>query len=345
MELIVTGTSAVNFYRTPPALRACYPPLPISESPSQRRLLATCPAVEDLVKTPLHLLVSDINKRTHAKNLKQHLWAGPLDQGFVQFDDVLNKITTPEMTLLIMARELSRAKLALLMYEFVGTYATFDTNSRSSLLLDHAKSRLSNSTHEGWVQTIDSSGKPTNLWQRPPLTSIEKLQDFSLHAAKAPGIGKFRQAIEMVVGVTRSPFESKAAMLLGAPRKFGGQGFPIVTNETIRYNENAREFSSNNYAVADLLIRNKKTGKLIDIECQGDIIHASEVAKERDADRALALQAMGIEIVYLSFKQIANFDHFQSFCAHLSKISEHRLYLKSANQMKTERELRQALFA
>lgn len=344
MELIVTGISAVNFYRTPPAVRNQYPPLPISEKPAIRRTVANGAVFEDLLKSPLHLLVTDINNRTHTKNLKQHLWREPLGKGLVCCDDVVNKITSPEMTLLIMARELSLPKLALLMYEFCGTYSTFEPNSRASKVQERATSRLSGVDQEGWHQTIDSAGRPSTLWQRPPLTSIEKLRDFAFQITHTPGIVKFRQAIDLIVGVTRSPFESKAAMLLGGPKKYGGQAFPIVTNEVIHFSENAREFSSSNYAVADILITNKKTGTLIDIECQGDMVHASEFAKERDADRALALQAMGVEIVYLSYKQIANFNHFQSFCAHLAKLSGRRLYPKSAKQMKAERELRNELF-
>lgn len=343
MNDIIAGKTALAFYRVPPRLRKSYPPLPLGTDVGTRRALSKTPIVAELLSSPLFFMVTGEADRTCEANIKQLLWTGPLPVGAVRDDNVVNQITSPEMTLFMLAREVPTSQLALLMYEFCGRYAVYEPRGAAREKLERIDATRGLQS-DGWQRVSDSNGRPSDLWQRDPLTTVDKLWDFAAVTKGAYCHKKFEAALRMVAGEAYSPFEAKAAMLLAAPRCLGGQGLEISMNEDIAFNEDAQLLALIHYATADILIRNQKTGRLIDVECQGDMIHKGDFAAAKDADRMTALQSMGVEVITLSYQQISNYDRFHTFLGHLCNVADIELRDKSEAFVKKERQLRKELF-
>lgn len=286
----------------------------------------------------MHLLVLDQNDRNSAKNFKRHLWSGELPSEAIREIEGSGTFTSPEMTLLLMARWMSAPRLALAMYEFCGSFTVYKMSREFEAQVKQAGTERLN-YQAGWHQVVDSRGAATTLWNRPPLISLERLKEFAALNESAYGGKTFKRAASMVAGVARSPFEAEAALLLSVSRRLGGYGFKIKTNEVIRLTSRARKIYRRDYCEADIYIESPDGTHIVDVECQGAMVHSGEIALVSDANRTTALESMGISVVQITYQDVHSAERMEIVAQHIATKLGVVLSQKTERMLKAEREL------
>lgn len=317
MSDVLCDISAFRYYRTPPQVIALCPPLPALESDPRRRAFKSHPLIREVIGVPAHSLVVNARNRTSTASVKTHLLTEELPFGAIIDTPLDIGITSPLLTLFQMSRRIPETHLIMAMYEFCGWFTIFKPSPFiESLLNKHASSLEAISP--SWKRVCDGNSRPTDLWQRPPLIEVDELQRFANSMRNIRGGKTFSQAAQYVTGVTASPFEVQASMLLGLPRQKGGEGFKeLRNNQRIKLSRAACALSGQANCYADILLEGER-GKALVLECQSKLVHDSKQAVISDFDRATALQQMGYDILLLSYHQITkqgNFDIIRNLIA------------------------------
>lgn len=343
MEKILCNISALRFYRVPPRYLYMMPNLPDFDTPFGRSELRGSPAVSEIFGLPIHALDT---KRSllHSTLVRPHRWDGPLPMGSIRETPHDVSVTSPLLTLLMLAYRFTPIQLAMLLYELVGKFTFFT----STQMLEEACKGLPPAPDwefdGGWKMVRDAKGGPSGLWQRPPLLTMDQVNEFIDRGRGVRGRWKLAQAMRYVTGVTRSPFEACASMLLCAPRRLGGRGFGGVQNNfRIDLSEDARTICGLSYAEGDLTWPATARHPTTIVECQGRMTHSSVEASESDDDRALALENMGIDLVRITYKQISDEDKFELLSSHLGAKLGVRQRPPSGKMVDAEKLLRQSI--
>jgi len=224
------------------------------------------------------------------------------------------------------------------MYELCGKFTVYAPSKELEALLpspDDARK-----LGFGWQRVVDPRGMPSSLWMREPLVEIHELKDFAEDIKGVRGARTFSAAADMVLGVTRSPLEVKAAMLLGLPRTKGGFGFLLETDRVIRLDASARSIVGKDYLVADLYLESSDGTRALDIECQGAVVHSGLGAAISDADRACAIEAMGIGLLYLTENQLRSGHKLELFAELVGDKLGQKLQQRTDRMRRKENELR-----
>lgn len=300
-----------------------------------RMSLRDRPLVSNVLGYPIDTLVLEPTSRTGASLYNPTLWTGELPQGAVIEVEGIGEVTSPELTLFTMARAIPVLELTLAMYEFCGEFSVYKPS-------EEIESELANAPY-GWRRVASARGKGTNLWMRSPLTTIERIRAFADKMNGRRGIRAFSDAAALVSGVVRSPMEAQAALLLSAPRSLGGYGLEVQTNRTIRLSPAARKLAQRDYCIADLYLESPDGTRAVDVECQGAVIHAGETASESDADRTTALESMGLDVVLLSYGQMANRQRFALAVDLIAQKLGIRLRTKTTRMLNAELDLRRRI--
>lgn len=344
MDITLCGWSAFRFYRVPPQILMQYPPLPYAFEDSNHLKIAKSPIVTDLLDTPIHRLAYKPSELGQTKLYQTRLIKGELPFGSVHETDFGFAVTSPAATLLTMARVVSRLRLLMAVYEMVGEFAVFNPCERAENLLSQMIYQGFVRSNEGWNRVMNVDGAGTNLWCREPLLSIDELKAFCDEVSGFHGVKDLRWAADQVTGITASPFEAQASILLGLSRSAGGEGLDIKNNERIRLSPTARRIYPCDACYADIFIEGKGEAPGVVIECQGRSVHASEAAGISDSNRATALMSMGYEVILLTFGQlfdVKSFDAVLDIVAQKSNIPRRK---KTARQLAAQDELRHELF-
>lgn len=332
--------SAFQLLRTPPQVLAAMPMLPNARDDKTRSKLKRHPLVRHITGPVVHLLVTERRKRSSAKCIQSHLASTEIPFGSVRPTDLGINVTPPLFTLLQLAQHLPEERLIMAMYEFCGTFTVFKPSREIEELLTTQPS-----SDFAWERVYGPAGKPSNLWRRDPLISIEELQRFAAATKGMRGNRRFAKAAAAVTGVTASPFEAQMSILLAQSRRKGGEGFPsFQNNQRIPLNPTASMLAGRESCYADLLFPQRSNEKPLIIECQGRIAHDSLGSAVSDSNRVIALQHMGYEVMLVSYEQISRADHFDA----LRKLMANHLGIayraKSKGLRKREGNLRRNIF-
>lgn len=344
MDITLCGASAFRYYRVPPQILCLYPRIPDVFQDSNHLKLANSFVVQDLLRLPLHRVVFDRGASWGNKHYDTHLIEGELPFGSVRETEHGFAVTSPAATLLTLARGVSRLELLMAVYEMTGEFAVFNPCGRAETQLEEAESRGYIRPGAGWRRVVNVDGNGTSLWSRPPLLEVADLKSFCDEVPGFHGVKNLRWAAERVTGVTASPFEAQASMLLGLPRSVGGEGLPIGNNQRIRLSPTARRIYPHGSCSVDILIEGKGDELGVVIECQGRSVHASEAAGISDSDRATALMSMGYEVILATFDQFfdaVSFDILLDIIAEKTNCPRRK---KTARQLVAQAELRRSLF-
>lgn len=339
MELVYTGRTALDFYRTPPRVMQALPYLSCDPSHAERSHFTSNATLKALTNFPVHVVDFDRNDSSPSINIKHHLVTGEMPSGHVWSDDVLGHVTSPLFTLLMLAREVSTIKLAMLMYEFCGGYSVYSPTESAKGLLELMENDGRFSEFDGWRKVGGAARFKSQLWMRKPLLELDDLCRFASETKGIRGNKRFAQAAQLVKGVTLSPFETKAALLLSAPRKLGGQGLELETNVLIRFEGKAKKLASAAYAEADICLASPKFDLPVVLECQGRQVHSINALNDNDANRALALETMGYKVVLLTYEQIKNHERYAAFLQYLKSDLGIKIEKKSERQQEKELDL------
>lgn len=306
--------------------------------------LADHPFARNILGSPVHVLVFDRAKRTGAQSIKRHLWTGELPSGAIWDIEGFGQITSPVMTLFLMARELSAVQLAMAMCEFCGGFSVFRPTRETEELLRATRSWEKLDSYAGWVRVKDYSARPTGLWKRPSLVEPDELRAFIKETEGIRGCRTFARAVHMVAGFTRSPFEVQTALLMLLPRRLGGYGLSIETDKEIKLTRSAQRLAPQGRAYSDIYIVSSDGKRAIDFECQGGVIHSGEAASIDDARRTTALESMGIKVVLATYDQVRDAASFEVLMEYVFQELHLRFRKKSAEERERERLLRSELF-
>lgn len=344
MEETLCDISAFNLHRTPPQVLALMPTVPAAQTDKTGSRLKRHPLVQHVVGPTIHLMVTDRRKRSSAKCIQSHLASTELPFGCVQTTDLGINVTSPLFTLLQLAQHLSEEHLAMAMYEFCGTFSVFKPSTEIEDLLASAQ-QAGTLPANSWRRVTGQDGKPTSLWQRSPLISLDELRQFAVATKGMRGNRRFAKAAKTVTGATASPFEAQTSILLAQSRRKGGEGFPAFTNnQRIALSPAASMLANRSTCYADLLFEQHKGKKPLIIECQGRIAHDNTASAVSDANRTVALQHMGYEVVLLSYEQIALADRFDAVKRLLASHLGITYRRKTKNLCKREHDLRRNIF-
>lgn len=247
-------------------------------------------------------------------------------------------MTTPAATLAYLARTLKRTPLAELICELAGLYAICPKTAlarfaQSELidkggLLEAQQSRPDRlggfCNKQGkrlgfldrvgrelpWEVSIDRHGRPTDLWKRAPLVSLEELSIYASRHAGERGNATLRQALAISFEGLGSPLETKAALLMLAPRGAGGEGAywpaPLI-NAEIPLADGAKTIAGQNMAIADQLYEERRAI----IELNGEGYHADRQGFRIASGRTAALEHMGYRVFDIDYGQVSNLEKFQ----------------------------------
>ena len=320
------------------------PPLPSLQPGGRRQDLHEHPLVSEVMGLPLHTLAQSRSARPRSVSLKPHLLTGDIPFGAIQATPLGVDATSPLLTLFHLARHIPETHLIMALYEFCGWFTVFKPTPRIEALLHEAERSSLIDSSFGWRRTRNAAGAPSDLWQRPPLIDLEELIDFANAMSDRRGGPAFLRAARQVTGITASPFEAQASMLLSLPRLQGGEGLTgIVNNQRIALTREAARLSGKTTCYADIFFERSEAAPLV-IECQGKSAHANVAAVISDSDRTTALQHMGYDVILLTYSQIARQSQFHIARKLIASKLGISLRDKTPRLEKAENELRRDLF-
>lgn len=153
-----------------------------------------------------------------------------------------------------------------------------------------------------WNPSFLRSGTISDLWSRPPLTSVERLRDF----ARSVGLGSRNalvRALPLVRDGAASPLEVKANLLLCSGSWNGGEswGDPHL-NRRIALSPGARALAHTPFCVADCLWPENHAV----LEVLGEAYHSDEYGFKLASGRTAALESMGYKVAEIINEQMAD---------------------------------------
>ena len=232
MDKTLCGVSALRYSRVPPRYLYALPCLPDFDTPSGRRLIRESFLATDVLGLPLNALELG-GRRLHPNVVAPRLWSSGLPVGAIVDTPFDFAVTSPVLTLLMVSPYVSIVHLALLIYEFVGTFTVFAPSPELEEIYREAIGGIRRISLDDWRRVAgdviakergiaaDRSGSATgsDLWSRPALLTLDELDAFIEANAGMHGIKNLALARRYVTGVTA---ESVRGARIGPAGFFAG---------------------------------------------------------------------------------------------------------------------------
>lgn len=347
--VILYGISAWQYYQTPPVIRDAELPEDIAFAPQPEgagvpklaRMVRTTASeatrvlssrlLRDLkgVALPVHCMVDERSTfRANGIVAYHHMRRFAPKEELVPLGGGLY-VTSPELTLAHLAMGQDAARLALLLYEACGTYATPSLTSAARFIfnrlidngyLEHVRDLPALREFEDsagrpvppvdaygrelpWKPALNRRGKPTGLWRRPPLTSVDRLAELVSRVQATRGVPALKRALDNTRDGSASPLETRVLLLCCSNPYFGGEGWPWPSiNRRIDFPRHLRTLAESNYCIADLLWPERK----VDLEVNGEEYHTDEDGFVLYNGRRAALEAMNYTVLDINYAQASN---------------------------------------
>ena len=371
METTICGTAAFNYWRIPPIVRLlltgasddpllqnimdleklqafrarAFDELPLCKlflSPSTRTrrsgttsqdLHWAVPFLAAGHMAPIDILIHERRQYHTSSLLRPHLWTGdiPLGGRTHLADDIW--MATAELILQQFAARASLAQLVMVGDELCGSFAVYNPPPLIRECLQRILERHGIPKIAGWEPLVDSKGQLTNLWSRPPLATPQTILRFAELSDARRGRLRLQQAASLMREGAASPFEVRAGILLGLPRRLGGEGFEDFTfNHKVTLSREGRLLAQRQFCVCDLFW---EEGNL-DLECQSAVVHQEEHSFLSDSDRCAALSYMGINVLPITYAQLRDVQRFAALTKTIAR------FLDVQPRKKTDKQARQA---
>lgn len=378
MEAVVCDISAFQYWRVPPVVRllAIAPEgdedlrrlFPLSQVQALRTEMAqelplcrTClndgakwrrageaaRAVRDAslllasgIDRPVDLLARSSNDLRKSTVIRTHLWSHSINLGGVVFVSDELAVTSPAFTLQQLATRASLTRTVMLASEVCGVFSVYRAPAPISRFLQRQIDAGRLPEYGGWSPCIGPSRKLTNLWRRSPLVTPDELKKFAELSDSGQGRARLLRAAELVHPNAASPFEARAGMLFGLPKRLGGEGLGgFEHNKRVELSGRARLLADQDCCYGDLV-----WGQHLDMECQGAEYHDNSRSYLSDSERTSALELMGYRVLPITHDQIANPARFDALADAAARILGVRRLKKNASGQLASEKLRIELF-
>ena len=245
-------------------------------------------------------------------------------------------IVTPATALLQVSARTSLARTVLLASELCGSFAIYEAAPLICKWLQTIQNRTGIPALGGWKPCLDSQGHLTNLWTRPALATTKQLMATAGAHTPKKGSKRLAEAASLVVAGAASPFEVQAGVLLGFARNLGGEGHGGFTfNKKISLTRDAQLLAQRNNCYCDLYWESG-----LDVECQSSLVHQNEGSFLSDSDRTAALRRMGIDVLPITYGQLADDSRFDALSRTISRMLGKPHPTKSNRQKQLSAKLR-----
>lgn len=383
MEAIICDISAFLYWRTPPIVRmlasepangpllrdlltwreacelrgalASSSPLfaaAAGEGRSRARLGLRASAIADsaaalsvALHPPVDLLVNEPSQRSTSALVRPRLCS--MSQGECAICAAAPNVgvTTPLFALQQIAARASLARTVMLASELCGSFSVYVAPEPMRAVLQRLIDEGRLPRISGWSPVLDQDGRLTELWSRPPLATARQIREHAQGSPVVRGRAQLMRAAELVVDGAASPFEVVAGMLLGFSRRLGGEGYGAFShNRKVALTLDSRRLARRGFLVCDLFWAAGDGRRALDVECQSRLAHASGDAALSDADRSAALDLMGVDVVNVTYGQLADPRRFEA----LSQLVAQKLGVphreKTAGQRAAAERLRAEVF-
>lgn len=182
----------------------------------------------------------------------------------------------------------------------------YDSNGKRSAFLDE------NGEEPAWSACLPTGSTKTDLWKRPPLTSIDQLETLAYEMYQDSTPRALKRALGFAMDGSASPLESKIALFLTMGMRFGGEGWPKPKlNQRITFDEAAVRLAHQGHCVADQLYTETK-GIL---EINGEAFHSDDLTFKKETGRTAALESMGYRVASFTYDQISDLENYDSIIA------------------------------
>lgn len=246
-------------------------------------------------------------------------------------------VLTPASALFIHKTKHRIASTAKAMCEACGTYALHKTTSRSDLVLtrlletntlsaadspyqarireflDARGKRVPFTDSHGhgipWQLSFTNTGRPTDLWQRAPLTSVEELYVLASEIGVQRGTAVGLKAMRFAEDGCASPIETQAFLLLCSNARQGGlQVKRPKINMRIDHDSRAQRLAKTAYSIGDFVWPDERAI----LEVNGEAYHTDRQGFKTASGRTAALQSMGYRVFEINYEQLADFERFNA---------------------------------
>lgn len=226
------------------------------------------------IEQPVHILVGGASRCRVSATCIPHMCATKLSgKSFYKLDGGIY-VSTPALAFVHMAgQEKTLVSLMELGYELCGSYGTRRTAA-------------------------------TSAYQVAALSSVREIRDYVAWNPSLRGTRRVSHVLPFLADASASPRETKQALLLGLPKRYGGYGLGIPwMNYEVPTNDAARAISGRRSFRCDLCWPDKK----LDVEYQSKENHVGEENRIRDSRRTNALIAMGWTVVCVTHDELNDF--------------------------------------
>ena len=279
-----------------------------------RSVQAAAPLLSPCLDAPVDLMVGDKAQRRTSRLVRPRVWSqGVPDDLVARIGDGL-AVVSPLVALQQLASRASLVRTVLLLSELCGTFSVYVPPEPVRRLLQQLIDDECLPRVYGWSPSLDAKGRLSHLWSRPALLSLEDVRAWVNRTEEPRGRERLRQASELVVARAASPFEVQTGVLLGFSPRRGGEGYAGFShNHRVTLTPAARRLAGRSTCYCDLFWDAADGRRAVDLECQSALSHLGEESALSDANRSAALQAMGIDVVGITFAQLKDTQRFAAF--------------------------------
>lgn len=223
------------------------------------------------IERPAHILVGSSSRCRFSATCQPHRCAIPLSYGsFYKIERGIYVASPPLAFIQMTSQTKDKISLIELGYELTGTYQTLRTAT-------------------------------TARYQVPSLTSVRALRDYANRNASLNGAQKVLNVVRYITDGSASARETKQALVLGLPHRYGGAGLGIPhMNYKVETSREARAITGKKYFRCDLCWPEAK----LDVEYQSRAWHEGEEHRISDSRRTHALTAMDWTVVAITGSEL-----------------------------------------
>lgn len=376
METCICDISALKFWRTPPVVRLLvaapedssllahrvdlnelakfrsnlYTALPFCKAFASgkawrhygehaRTLRDQFMALAPSLDTPIDVLYDDPSTRSSSGLIQPRTWSGELPSGsIVSLTDEIT-VASPQFALQQFAARAPWARTYMLASELCGSFTIYNPPAPIKTYLQKLVDQNALPICNGWEPCL-SNGRLTDLWKREPLLTPDDLTAFAQGCESTRGKAKILSVAKLLKPNAASPLEVQTGMMLGLPRRRGGEGLSgFEYNTKVLLSKDAQALAQKSYCLCDLLWEEQG----LDVECQSMLAHNSWDSLVSDFDRAAALGQMGVRVIFATNSSVFDASRRDAFITAVANSLGKRVKPKSAVELKAQAALEKEL--